>query len=108
MSVDKDRAIPEGGIEVGQGAVFGIGSDRYPYTIVKIVNDKKVVVQADHYRRTDNNGQSTSQTYEFTPNPQACEITVTRRTDGSWRKQGEAKGGVFSFHGRHAYLDPSF
>lgn len=50
--------------EVGMGATEVVGSDRYPYTIVKVVNPKKIVVQRDDYRRTDNNGQSELQTYE--------------------------------------------
>jgi hypothetical protein len=109
MSTDRDRSVPEGGIKVGQGATYGIGSDRYPYTVIEVSSPTRVVVQADNYRRTDNNGFSESQTYEYTPNPDACQTIVTRRKDGRWRKKGDTKGGgVFSFHGRNAYQDPSF
>jgi len=104
-----DRAAPEGGIKVGQGATYGIGSDRYPYTVVEVASPTRVVVQADNYRRTDKNGFSENQTYEFTPNPNACRIVVTRRKNGRWHRQGEStKSGAFSFQGRHAYQDPSF
>lgn len=104
-----DRSIPEDGIKVGQGATFRIGSDRYPYTVVEVSSETRVVVQADHYRRTDNNGNSEVQTYDYTPNDSAHLIVVTRRRDNVWRKQGDTKGGgVFSFHGRNAYQDPSF
>ena len=96
-------------IKVGQGATFGIGSDRYPYTVVEVIHDEKVVVQADDYRRTDKNGISEMQTYEYTPNPDACKITVTKRKDGFWRKVGDSNGGGrFSFKARNAYQDPSF
>jgi hypothetical protein len=105
----RDRSVPEGGIKVGQGATYGIGSDRYPHTVIEVVNETRVVVQADNYRRIDNNGFSEDQTYEYAPNPLACRIIVTRRKDGAWRKQGDNSGsGVFSFHGRNAYQDPSF
>ena len=69
----------------------------------------EVVVQADDYRRTDKNGISEMQTYEYTPNPDACKITVTKRKDGFWRKVGDSNGGGrFSFKARNAYQDPSF
>lgn len=108
----KDRSVPEGGIKVGMGAVYGVGSDRYPFTVVEVVSDSTVIVTADHYKRIDNNGQSEAQEYEYTPQPDGCRITVTRRLqrgDYVWRKKGDhAGGGVFSFHGRRAYIDPSF
>jgi hypothetical protein len=94
------------------GAVYGIGSDRYPFTVVEVVSPTTVIVTADHYKRIDNNGQSEAQEYEYTPQPDGCRITVTRRLqrgDYVWRKKGDrAGGGVFSFHGRRAYIDPSF
>lgn len=109
MSQDTDRAVPEGGIKVGQGATFHIGSDRYPYTVVEVCSPTRVVLQADNYRRIDKNGFSEDQTYEYTPNSDAALTVVTRRSDGIWRKQGDTKGGgSFSFHDRKAYQDPSF
>jgi len=104
-----DRSVPDGGIKVGQGATYSIGSDRYPYTVIEVSSPTRVVVQADYYRRTDNNGFSESQTYEYTHNPSAFQTIVTRRKDGVWRKKGDTKGGGrFSLHGRNAYQDPSF
>lgn len=97
-----------GAFQIGGGATFNIGSDRYPFTIVEVVSVNQIIVQADNYRITNKNGFPEFQTYKYTPNPLACKIVVTRRADGTWRKKGEKKGGTFSFNGRNAYLDPSF
>lgn len=111
-TMPRDRSIPEGGIKVGMGATYGIGSDRYPFTVVEVLSETRVVVQADRYKRIDKNGLSELQEYEYTPDPEACRTIVTRRKQGDdyvWRKQGDGKGGgYFGFHGRHAYIDPSF
>jgi hypothetical protein len=97
--------VPADGIQVGQGATYHIGSDRYPYTVVEILSPRSVVLQEDNYRCTDYN----SQTYEYTPNPDASRTIVTLRKDGVWRKKGDTKGsGYFGFYGRNAYQDPSF
>jgi hypothetical protein len=107
----RDRSVPPG-LKVGDGATYGIGSDRYPFTVVEIKSETTIIVTADNYRRIDKNGVSESQQYEYTPDPNGCRITVTRRKQGDdyvWRKQGDGKGGgVFAFHGRNAYQDPSF
>lgn len=96
-------------IVVGQGATYAIGSDRYPYTVTRIISPTRVAVQQDHYRRTDKNGFSELQEYEYTPNPSAQETIVTLRRNGTWHKVGDSqKSGAFSFNGRRAYQDPSF
>lgn len=95
--------------EVGMGCTQGVGSDRYPYTICEVVNEKKIYVQADDYKRTDKNGQSESQTYEYTPNPEAQKILVTLRKNGRWVRKGETlNGSAFYIGQRRAYQDPSY
>ena len=103
-------AIPDGGFQIGQGATYHIGSDRYPFSVVDIKSPCRVVVQQDNGKRTDKNGISENQTYVFEPNPDALRIVVSRRKDGRWRKQGDSGrgSGFFTFYGRDAYLDPSF
>lgn len=95
--------------KVGMGATQGVGSDRYPFTVVEVINDRKIVVQGDSYRRTDSNGLSESQSYEYTPNPDAQRIVVTKRKNGRWYEQGQPMGhGAFNIGHRSAYQDPSF
>lgn len=96
-------------LKVGDGATYSIGSDRYPLTIVEIVSDRKVILQRDNYRRTDKNGLSESQTYEYTPNPEARRVVVTKRKNGGWYEQGQSIGsGRYSLGVRRAYQDPSY
>lgn len=54
---------------VGMGATEMLYSDRRPYTVQKVVSDKRVVVTADKYERTDNNGRSEDQDYKYVPTP---------------------------------------
>jgi hypothetical protein len=96
-------------IKVGQGATCHIGSDRYPYTVVEILSSKRIVVQADDYKRTDKNGFSESQTYVYKSNPSAIRVVLTLRKNGRWIRVGESmKAASYSLGGRSAYLDPSF
>jgi hypothetical protein len=96
-------------IKVGMGATQQVGSDRYPFTVIEIKSPKKIVVQGDIYRRTDKNGQSESQTYEFERNFLNAKITLTKRNDGVWRRMGESKKAPGFYIGkRDCYFDPSF
>jgi len=96
--------------KVGDGATQGVGSDRYPFTIVEVCSERKIVVQPDNAVRTDNNGFSESQTYEYSPMPDAAKIVVTRRKDGCWRRKGEplTSRQTFALGHREKYQDPSF
>lgn len=56
--------------EVGMGATELLWSDRHPYTITAISpKGNEFVVQEDKAVRTDRNGMSDSQSYEYSPNP---------------------------------------
>lgn len=95
--------------QVGDGATQQVGSDRYPYTVIKILSPRRLVVQQDNARRTDSNGMSESQTYEYSPNPNASEVIITLRKNGRWHRLGESiKSGSFYVGRRSMYQDPSF
>lgn len=49
---------------------------------------KSFKMKMDNYKRIDNNGFSESQTYKYTPNPNAQEEKVTLRKGGAWRLSG--------------------
>jgi hypothetical protein len=55
---------------VGMGATMTGYTDRHAGTVVSW-DGKIVSVQHDDVRRTDGNGMSDAQSYEFTPNPNA-------------------------------------
>lgn len=95
--------------EVGMGATYGIGSDCYPYTIVEVKSRTTILVRADDYQRTDNNGYGGHQEYDYYPNPEAGLETVTLRKNGRWVKKGYSMnsgcGNVYIGY-RRAYYDP--
>jgi len=96
--------------EVGIGVTGSIGSDRYPYTVVEIVNARTIVIQQDSFKRTDKNGMSEQQEYEYSRNPDAERITLTLRSGDRWKKKGDPlhQGYCFFIGDRRAYQDPSF
>ena len=61
-------------VKVGLGGTEYMWSDRKPYTVCVVHNNWKnkgyeiIGVQADDYKRIDENGMSEDQDYEFTPN----------------------------------------
>lgn len=76
-----NSAIPE----VGMGCTILSWSDCDAATIVEI-GRKVVVVQRDHARRTDKNGMSECQDYEFTRDPNGVKLLFKQARDGSWRE----------------------
>lgn len=96
--------------ELGMGATELCYTDRHAFTVVEIIDAKTVVVQADKAIRTDSNGMSDSQSYEYEPNPDGHKVTVTLRKNGHWVVKGEPmrNGKVFSIGRRSEYHDFSF
>jgi len=92
------------------GATQQIGSDRYAYTIIEVLTPKKIRVQADHQRCTSGNEyNSESQTWACERNPNGTVLTVTKRKNGRWVRQGDSKNGAgFGIGHRSPYRDPSF
>lgn len=73
--------------EVGMGATLLAWTDRYPATIIEVLNEGKMVrVQEDSAVRVDVNGMSESQTYEFTANPAGRVVTFRQRANGMWQE----------------------
>ena len=116
-------------VKVGDGGTEYMWSDREPYSVCSVDlnwNNKGfeiIGVQRDHAKRTDNNGMSESQSYEFTPNTEAS-IHYLRsmivETEQGHRKVYEPvrynektkrwnKGGrAVTLGRREKYWDPSF
>lgn len=92
--------------EVGMGATITMWSDRHAYTIVEVKSPSTIVIQQDIATRTDKNGMSDSQTYEFKANPDGAKFNVTRRRDGKWKVAGSTQVVVIGH--RSEYHDFSF
>jgi len=91
--------------EVGMGATILMWSDRNPATIVWVSpSGKTIKIQQDTYRRTDQNGISEAQSYEYSRNPEAP-VETARLTKRGWRVQG---GCGILIGNRERYRDPTF
>lgn len=96
---------------IGMGATILGWSDRHAATVVEVGKTKReVVIQRDHAKRTDTNGLSETQTYEYIANTDARKDTYTLRKDGGWVRKGESlKSGQRIMLGRREeYADPTF
>ena len=70
--------------EVGIGATMLSWSDRHAGTVIEVFTKgayEYVTIQADNYKRIDNNGYSESQSYEYTPNPEGPLSYFRRKSD---------------------------
>ena len=71
---------------VGMGVTECCYSDREPYQIIEVKDEKHIVVRAMGYERIDNNGMSESQEYRYFSKPDgAIEHLVLR--NGRWRNR---------------------
>jgi len=95
--------------KVGDGATEFVGSDRYPYTVIKVHDGKRptLTLRKDRATRADDRGWFTEQQdWNIEEDPDGREVVVTLRKDGRWRQR--ANGRLFSIGSRRKYRDPSF
>lgn len=99
-------AVPE----IGMGVTQLCWTDRHPFTIIDIINDKTLVVQADESIRVDNNGMSDSQKYEYKQNPEGSIYIITLRKNGYWVTKGSSMKSGQRWHvgSRSRYYDFTF
>jgi hypothetical protein len=77
---------------IGMGATILCWTDRHAATIVE-VSAKRVGIRQDEAIRTDTNGMSDSQQYEYKPGNGPVTY-YTLRKNGAWVREGEPmKGG---------------
>lgn len=97
---------------VGDGATIMHYSDRTAATVTRVTTSRRgvptVFVKADHAVRTDTNGMSESQSYDYSPNPDAAEVKVRLRRLKVGKVWRTANGDGIRFGSRRAYHDYSF
>ena len=93
------QSIQSPTIEVGMGATQLLWSDRYPYTVTKIMGKNKIQVQEDIYTMQPDGS------YEIKPNPDG-EVKILFKTSKGWKVLGGT--GYFRVGVRDVYIDPSF
>lgn len=70
-------------VEVGTPATVYHYSDRTPYEVVDVIDEKHFVIRKLDAKRTDNNGMSDAQDYEYSSNPNNTKEHIKFRR-GSW------------------------
>lgn len=94
--LDTGRAVVQGPAPVvGMPATYGIGSDRYAYTVTEVLSAKRIKLARDRDRRG-----------LYLPG-EGEPVVATLRKDGRWREVG-ASCGSFLLGERETHLDPSF
>jgi hypothetical protein len=103
--------------EVGMGATLAVGSDRYPYTIVRVTlnsmtkkasiielrEDKAILLKPGGPFIED-------QEYRYEPDDEGRSLVARKRKDGNWyveRSRGRGAGLIY-IGDRRKYRDPSF
>lgn len=92
---------------IGAGATIHHWSDRTAATVIQIFqNGKKIILQEDLAIRTDSNGMSESQSYDYQRDPTGSVYVATLRKDGRYRITKSTQ--VVSIGTRNKYHDYSF
>jgi len=96
-------------IGAGQGGSYSVGSDRHPITIIGWTKSGKTIYyRAANAKRTDSNGLSECQSYEFTPNPNGrVSVATWRRRAKRFKPKGHSFANIWT-NGYDKYSDPSF
>lgn len=91
--------------QVGMGCTVLSWTDRHPATIIKVSpSGKTFQFTYDLYRRTDTNGWSEVQEYEYISNPDASPHTARLTKSGRYK----CKGQTVLVGTRERYYDPHF
>lgn len=96
--------------EIGMGATYSAGSDRYPATIIE-VNGKTLRAQSDTHVLLSGSDITGDAVYAYHRNPNGRVTEYTLRKNGYWIPRGcrlTATYAALSIGGRSYYQDPSF
>ena len=89
-------------------ATLVVGSDRYPYTVIKRT-ENKVWCRRDDYMMAEGGNYFGDQKYDYYERPDASVEEFTLRKNGHWCRVGDGMNGCALVLGyRRAYQDPSF
>lgn len=72
---------------VGMGATEYCWSDRHAYEIISVKDERHITVRQYTAKRTDNNGMSECQDYEFISNPNGATCDLFLTSKGEWRER---------------------
>jgi hypothetical protein len=93
--------------QVGDGATVHYHSDDEPATVIQVThNGKRIVLQGDKAIRTDHNGMSESQSYNYERDENGAIYIATLRRDGRFRVSGGQQS--VTVGSRRKYYDYSY
>lgn len=78
-------------IKVGTGVTEYSYSDRHPYEVTKVINQKHVFIRSMIAKRIDKNGMSDYQEYEYISDANAPEIELVKRNNIWYKVQEYSK-----------------
>ena len=94
---------------VGMGATEISYTDRYPYEIIEVKDDRHITVRALDYKRIDDFGFSESQEYEYSSNEDNATKDLFFTKQGKWRERiGRGLGSAFFIGRAEKYYDFTF
>lgn len=73
--------------QVGMGVTELCWTDRHPYEIIEVKDDRHITVRKLDYKRIDTNGMSDCQDYEYYSNPDNYTLRLFKTKDGTWRER---------------------
>ena len=97
--------------EVGMGVTEMMWSDREPWEIIEVIDERHIVIRALDSKRIDNRGLSECQDYEYFSNENNRTARLFKTKKGQWRERIGRNGlGDTKFVIGYAdkYWDPSF
>ncbi len=96
--------------EIGMGATYSLGSDKYPFTIVAVSPSKRTIfVTEDTAKLVSGTEQDGSAKYEYTARMDVPQEVFTLRKNGRYHRKGDStKGGCMTVGHRRRYNDPHF
>lgn len=68
-------------IKVGTGVTEYSWSDRHPYEVIEVIDQKHIIIRALNYRRIDDNGMSDAQSYEYISNENNIKYELVLRNN---------------------------
>ena len=99
-------------VKVGMGATKSVGSDSYPYTIIKVTsNGNEIHAQRDNSTPTEDSEYYGTQSYTYIQDPNSEVEIFTLRKNGYFVKKGRPLNHYWdslSLGIRRYYRDPSF
>ena len=96
--------------QVGMGATEMCYTDRHPYEVIAVKDDRHITVRELDWKRIDTNGMSDCQDYEYFSNPENRTAELFRTKQGQWRERIGRSLGCNGFYIGYAerYHDFSF